>query len=654
MTNDILVPDWILQTQDVSITGYPPTVKATPRVAPPPPPPPPPATGLALFQASVGVAQGKLGNAQANAFKSRLDAAPSPMPLAYGGEQLAWITDFALGWKCFMTPAYADQAIALIQSALSGAFIGAPDAMAGLKTDSNYPSRYMGKHVAMGLDWLDGYSGMTAALKTQIIAALVQWNDYLRDNGYQTKYPAGNYGEGTYVSRVFTAIALQNRDSVNGPRIVSEVLAYRTANVLPVLAGGLNGGYWQEGWNYGSLAATNLMLAGLALEQAGLITTATQERAWAGQVIESIIQAQPTPGTVFDGGDWYTYPAVPPGVDSVNHSDKSLYNVAGFATTDPKQKSYANQIIQTYPAPQTGDWIDLCFRDPAATATAWQGAEPLQYYGQGAKLYFGRSDWSAAPVFLSVCFNDFLWCAHLTFPPGQIELWRAGDPLLINVAGYTGSQSFQYESTYGNTIVINDDGTGGQVYPWAMGVWFGTGITAQPPVLTQTYDYFVGDFRAAWSNNDTPGSGGPVTECTRQVVYLRPNFVIVYDRVSTVKDIFVKQQRWHSIGLATKQSDGSWMVTQGGSKLFRRTFSSLPIVENAAMTTTSPTVGEQWISPVSATVSIRFLTVLEATPSSQTAMDAVTFATAAGTDSVTIGGHTYNFASTGAVNYTVS
>src|SRR5205814_1774168 len=126
---------------------------------------------------------------------------------------------------------------------------------------------------ALGLDWLDGYVGLSPALREEAIALLVRWSDFVRDHGYYKNSPASNYGAGGYVSRVFTALALARR-SGEGLRLVAEVLAYRRQFLLPVLesdTASLKGGYWAEGWNYGQQAARNVLTAGLALEAGGMV-----------------------------------------------------------------------------------------------------------------------------------------------------------------------------------------------------------------------------------------------------------------------------------------------------------------------------------------------------------------------------------------------
>ena len=165
--------------------------------------------------------------------------------------------------------------------------------------DDGFPSRYLGKFTSMGYDWLYGYPGFTPAFKDQVANMLVRWSDTSKDTVYRVDDPASNYAEGNYVSRVLTALALGGGRNTNGTRLINEAIAYRQANVLPVitnLSTSLYGGFWAEGWNYGQQASRNLILSGLALETAGLANI-TPERTWAGQVINSLISAQPAQDT---------------------------------------------------------------------------------------------------------------------------------------------------------------------------------------------------------------------------------------------------------------------------------------------------------------------------------------------------------------------
>src|SRR5262249_7961030 len=126
---------------------------------------------------------------------------------------------------------------------------------------------------------------------------LIRWSDHVRDHGYRKDAPWSNYGAGGYVSRMLTALALSEGRDSEGPRLIREMTTYRKDLVVPIFTErGLKGGFWSEGWNYGPLALTNVLLAGLAYESAGL-GTATAERQWAGEVILCLIHGQPSKTT---------------------------------------------------------------------------------------------------------------------------------------------------------------------------------------------------------------------------------------------------------------------------------------------------------------------------------------------------------------------
>jgi hypothetical protein len=117
-----------------------------------------------------------------------------------------------------------------------------------------------------------------------------------------------------------------------------------------------------------------------------------------------------------------------------------------------------------------------------------------------------------------------------------------------------------------------------------MGVWYGTpGVVVTAYRVEPESVYLGGDYHAAYSPPSKPGSGGPAQELTRQVVYLRPNYVVVYDRAVTVKENYGKDLRWHFLKQPTVTGNG-FEVTNGNSKLFGKTFASVPLTSSAAPT----------------------------------------------------------------------
>src|SRR5262249_7631270 len=90
---------------------------------------------------------------------------------------------------------------------------------------------------------------------------------------------------------------------------------------------------------------------------------------------------------------------------------------------------------------------------------------------------------------------------------------------------------------------------------------------------TSSYVYANCDYAASYGLNFTPGFGTAKT-LTRQVVYLRPDYIIVHDRAVTKSSNDLKQLRWHFLNNPSfNAASNSWVETQGTSKLFGQTFS---------------------------------------------------------------------------------
>ncbi len=513
--------------------------------------------------------------------------------------------------------------------------------------DSGYTGRFLGKHIATGIDWLDGYSGLTPELKQEAMDMLVRWSDHLPDKGYRTAHPASNYGAGSYVSRVFTALALAERHPA-GPRLVRELLAYREQNVRPTLEGpapSLRGGYWAEGWGYGELAAENLILAGLAFEQRGLIKEAAAERHWAGDVMRNLVSAQSSPESVYDGGDWYSYPAKTP--------SKTLFSVLSAAAVDPDDRAYANYVLQKYPGRPEVDSVDLLYRNPDAPAAFWSKL-PLQNLADGTGLLTARSDWGATPTWVAMQLGNLLMADHQSHTPGQLQIRRGGDDLLINGNAPGSHQGHpSTKSTFGNLVMIDDGGDGVQNYRWGMGGWYGTpGVRWLVCEHSQDHVYAAGDYRAAYSLNTQPGGGGPARELTRQVLYRRPSFVFVHDRVQTTKAEYAKQQRWHFLR-APELSRNSFRAVAGTSQLFGSTFGSVPILTTASEVEAGDAKVHQLITQNSSpTEAVRYTTVFEVTGAKATAMSATqqVLAQEAGMEGAQIGGTVALFGAKGPVD----
>src|SRR5262249_20868970 len=205
-----------------------------------------------------------------------------------------------------------------------------------------------------------------------------------------------------------------------------------------------------------------------------------------------------------------------------------------------------------------GDYMDMLFRDPAPAAATWTTTLAPQSLAVGQGLVTARADWSYNSTWLAFQLGNMIDADHQTNSPGQLQIQRGGDDLLINTNALGGPLDPHDHSANANLVVINDNGDGNQTYPYNMGVWYGTpGGVMTNYEAAANYVYAGGDYAAAYSPVTNPGSGGPATQLTRQIVYLRPDYISVHDRVGTLKASYPKLLSWNFLN-APQASGNSW------------------------------------------------------------------------------------------------
>lgn len=499
--------------------------------------------------------------------------------------------------------------------------------------DNSYTCRSW-KHIALAYSWLGDYPAFTAAARAEVATFLkgVFW--WCTKYAYAYGSSHSNYGVGTHCSQVLIALAL--KDDPDGLAMMAEVARWRKAAIprlttdtvateTGVLMGpaSLRGGYWAEGWNYGPLAVCNLMQAALAWEDAGQ-GAATVERAFASDVIAQVLEGQPAgPGSAGgqDGGDWFVRE------NPVTLPDKPLFYWLARMADDPKRASYANWVIANQPknpasgVDQSGDWQELALRNPSAPAALWTADLPLSWLAGGTGLLIARSDWSANATWLSSDGGNLAWCDHQDYTPGKLRIQRGADDLMP-ASSRLADLSFIQRSSYDSNVCVDDAGAGDQPYRWSMGVAYGNpGIVQLALEDTGSYLYRAVDYHAAWSKASNPGDGGSVAEAVRNLVFIRPGYLIVHDRVTTKKPEYHKHLQWPTLAPPVVTGN-SWIAQTGGSKLFAQSFSGVPITTAADdQVANGVTLHRAVTQNASPAASLRVTTAFQVAPATVAAMD---------------------------------
>lgn len=541
-----------------------------------------------------------------------------------------------------------------------------------VEIDATYTSRSL-LFLALGFAWIEDYPGFSPALRSEAAGLLERWADFLPVWGYLPNSPASNYGISHHLLRVLAGAALAKFDSANSARILTAAAVWRTKYVVPILSNdnaSLKGGYWPEGDNYGPGARRCLIIAGIALEQAGY-GSADLEREWCTESIDYFIHAQPTEATTYDGGDWFAYPAPKPG--------NAIFAVTAAFTPGLLERDWANAIIQRPGRANTADWADMLYRDPKAQTAVWDtGAAPLDHFARGPGLLIAQSDWSPQKIWLACQIGNILSADHQSYSPGQLQFQRGGDDLLANANCICNNQWAHFKSRDANTIHVNtairltsgdgiaktfvlpmaptlpakfrcflgsqgviDQGptavtlngasmtfatapaAGGDIwidydwvqdYPGSMGTSY---TLAAPTVeLADKYAYICGDFTGAWNAR---GGGSAVKEAIRQVVFFRSGVVVVYDRVTVAKAEYLKRTQWysHPTQASATQDGNRFTVKVDGSQVVGETFSSdgplVTTIKTQFITGQNGNMPARQIScqQVTPTAKVRFCTVFQ-------------------------------------------
>lgn len=526
------------------------------------------------------------------------------------GNTLTFTTPPAANQAIFVQYQYTDAATGLMYQQTNNGLGG----LVNVNHGSGYPARFL-RYIAVGLDWLWDYQGLSTQVRSSTMAELTTWSNFLTNT---QQWDSPNYVAGQYALLMATAITLQNRDLTDAPGLQSALESWRTTYVLPMFAAPANGqgseagGFWSEGWSYGDGAVQNILTSEMAFQDAGWGSASVTE-SWANDVIVALIEEQPTQSTIYDGGQDYDFPE--PFVD------KALIEDLAAAATNSTDQSYANYILQNYPGSTGDDWNDLLFRNPTAPASFWSSL-PLQQYSEGQGLAVAREDWNYNSTWLAFTSGNLY--SYPSFAQGGLELDRGADQLLVNAAAISEDQSLTDIGTYASTVVIDDGGAGQQTYRYAQGGWYGNPGNTMPHFDgTSNFAYFQGNYAAAYRAYS--GSTDPASTLVRDVFFIRgSNYVIVYDRATTTQASFLKRLQW-SFSVTPTVSGNSWVAAVGSSKLFGQTYSDVPLTTvETAVNDNGSTIQQIQTTNSSPTATVDYVTALQVASSAVASMDSST------------------------------
>jgi len=389
------------------------------------------------------------------------------------------------------------------------------------------------RKAAVVLNWCG--DALTPEQRNELATYLEKWTDELwfanKGSGWGLKDPANNYYCGFVEGTSYAAYALKAAQRPSANKYL-ELARDKVAASLAYLEGGGRGGDWHEGSNYGERAKQRLFSAFAATASMGGPNYFTKTSFANDSILYAMYQVQPGRKFLAPMGDLSRE-----SVMDVTPFDRDYMQIATHYTEDPRLRGlgawYLNEVAPGY----VGHGLNLrymLYRDviyPTPSPAVAPNVLPLSYRSPGTSWINARSAWTDGATSVTIEGVGDIKQSHAHFDTGSFVIWRGGWQA-ADATSY-GKSGLNWEAHAHNMIVV----AGHQ----------------RESLKSRGLVHFVdrGSFAYAQidgSNMFTKRAGGDTYEAlldewTRELVYVRPDTLVVYDRVAP-KPAVAKDWSW--------------------------------------------------------------------------------------------------------------
>ncbi len=468
------------------------------------------------------------------------------------------------------------------------------------------------RQIALVLNYC--YQALTADQRSALAEYLARWNYELwfdnQGSGWGLDDPGNNYHLAFLEGSAYAGYALRQAGYEQGQSYVDIVIdkIAKPGGVFEYLNTRARGGDWPEGANYGQRSKQRLFAALSVIASMGDTNFYTATTFFSEAIYYAFYQLQPVGG--------YLYPAGDLARDSllrISPYEREYVQMATYWISDLVGRGYGQWFLENVVPDYTGPefnarasyYLDALYsRDQTATS---RSNLPLTYYAPGTRWLHTRSSWDDAATSLSIAGTPTIDQSHSHYDVGSFTLFK-GDWLAVDATSYS-SDGLNWDSGAHNMVhVAGHERRGGEV-----------------PGLVHYGD----DAQTLYAQIDAsqlfrhkPGTElqTMLNEYTRELVYLKPNRLVIYDRVDPKPAGTDYDFRIHFASQPTSTT-GGYLADHGGG------FIALAMLVGGSTTVLADTdlVGggsNAWRVQVQPPSSGRFLAVLEVADSSAPALQA--------------------------------
>ena len=447
-------------------------------------------------------------------------------------------------------------------------------------TDEGYGIRFYGVGYGLGYDWV--YDLLTSDQRKQVYTTANAWlTAWEKPNGcadFEYEHPQSNYFAGYFHAKAVIALATYD-ENPDGPAQWNDWLNNQFGTrVQPYYQKHLLGGGWPEGYgNYAPLGILNMSLPAWEVKSA------------TGTDLVHASAPYTFPLSSADYAMHFTWPSRAYIDDrDTNHSTGNVANPPGTAPVGMFEQilgsliywnspnvavfhEYLNEVAAATNGFSPADaWQLFLFTQPNAP-TASLNTLPLSYFAPGLNAVAARSDWGKSASWMSLRAGPYVnnpAQGEEYFDQGSLALVRGSAPLLINTGGWvvhepngTQEENSVYSDNYGTfngSVFLGNRQLYNVFYVRNMngatvGDQYGQAAytTEDNQVRTQVsayedgsrYVYVLATHLEDMYRKFSGGAG--VAAWSREVVYLRPNRFVVFDRTTKGNANYDQFLAWH-------------------------------------------------------------------------------------------------------------
>lgn len=529
-------------------------------------------------------------------------------------------------------------------------------------TDDGYGIRFFGVGYGLGYDWV--YPLLTSTQRTQVYTTANAWiTAWEQPNGcadFEYAHPQSNYFAGYFHAKAVIELATYDENPGAPAQWTDWLNNQFDTRVQPYYEQHLLGGGWPEG--YGNYAPLGILNMSLPMRE---VKTAT------GLDLIHATSPYPFPLDSANYAMHFTWPSLtyfddrdtshssgdtvnPPGTVPVGMFEQILGDLIYW---DSPEVGVFNQYFNAVNTATSGfsptdAWLHFLGAD-SSTPTASLSTLPLSYFAPGMNAVSARSDWTTAASWMSFRAGPYVnntAQGEEYFDQGSLALVHGGKPMLVNAGGWmvhepngTSDENKVYSDNYGTfdgTVYLGNRQLYNVFYVRNMS---GSKVldrygqaaytTEDNQVRTQVSAYedgtnYVYILSTHLEDMYRPFSAGPgVSAWSREIVYLRPNRVVVYDRTTEGSSGYDQFLAWHfpasPAAVSAPAGQSRLDLTYGGQYMgaminvlpANTTTTTLPLYPSS-----NPTkVWQVQVRPPTAAVSQNWLTVFDLSSASNIA-----------------------------------